>query len=176
MMAHTELNARKDTLYGMFERFQSKLRAFVESIAPSPETRMRREMAAIQQACCLLLMEVARLDAANARQKRDVVAQAMREQFDMPDAELAAPIDAAGRPENRPTAYFDSVTPINERFDPARKAHFVEQLWRVAMVDGAIDMYEDHLVRKLSDLLYVSHNDFILAKNRVRARLATQLN
>ena len=160
----------------MFDKFQSKLHDFVESIAPSPETRMRRELAAIQQACCRLLMEVARLDEANAPQKRDVVAQAMQEQFDMPDAELAAMIDAAGRPENRPTSYFDSVTPINERFDPARKARFIEQLWRVAMVDGDIDMYEDHLVRKLSDLLYVSHNDFILAKNRVQARVATQLS
>jgi uncharacterized tellurite resistance protein B-like protein len=158
----------------MFEKFQSRLRDFVESIAPSPETRTRREMAAIRQACCRLLMEVARLDAANARQKRDVVAQAMREQFNMPEAELEAMIDTAGRPENRLTAYYDQVKLINERFDPARKALFIEQLWRVAMVDGDIDMYEDNVVRKLSELLYVPHSDFILAKNRVQARIAPQ--
>jgi uncharacterized tellurite resistance protein B-like protein len=160
----------------MFERFQSKLHDFAESIAPSPETRMRREMAAIQQACCLLLMEVARLNAANAQQKRDVVARVMREQFNTPEAELAAMIDSAARPENRLTSYYDQVTLINERFDPARKARFIEQLWRVAMGDGAIDVYEDNVVRTLAELLYVPHNDFILAKNRVQTRIATQPN
>jgi uncharacterized tellurite resistance protein B-like protein len=29
-------------------------------------------------------------------------------------------------------------------------------------------MYEDQLVRKLADLLYVAHADFILAKHRVQ--------
>lgn len=171
-----ELNIAKHAYINMFEKFQSKLRDFVDSIAPSPETRLRREMDAVQQACCQLLMEVARLDAANAQQKREVAAQAMRDQFDMPQPEVAAMIEAAARPENQPTSYFDSVKLLNGRFDPARKARFIEQLWRVAMVDGDIDMYEDHLVRKLSDLLYVPHNDFILAKNRVQARIATQLN
>jgi uncharacterized tellurite resistance protein B-like protein len=160
----------------MFEKLQNTLRDFLDGIAPSPETRIRQEMTAIQQACCLLLMEVARLDAANAEQKRDMAAYAMRAQFDLPEADLAAMIDAASRPENRPTSYFDSVKLINRRFDPARKARFVEQLWRIAMVDGDIDMYEDHLVRKLADLLYVPHNDFILAKNRVQARIVTQLD
>jgi len=45
---------------------------------------------------------------------------------------------------------------------------FIELLWRVAIADGTIDMYEDQLVRKLADLLYVSHADFILAKRRVQ--------
>lgn len=160
----------------MFEKFQNKLRDFVDSLAPSPETLMHREMAAIQQACCQLLMEVARLDAANTEQKRDLVAEVMREQFNMPEAELDALIVAASRSENQLTSYFDSVKLINGSFDLSRKARFIEQLWRVAMVDGNIDMYEDHLVRKLSDLLYVPHNDFILAKNRIQARIATQMN
>ena len=160
----------------MFERLQSKLHDFVESVAPSPETRMRREMAAIQQACCALLMEVARLDDSGAEQKRRAVARAMQEQFSMPDGELAAMIANAGDPENRLTSYYEPVKRINGRFDPYRKARFIEQLWRVAMADGNLDMYEDDLVRRLADLLYVAHSDFILAKHRVRAQMVPQLD
>lgn len=156
----------------MLKKLHDILRDFADSLVPSPETLARRELAAVQQACCQLLWEVARLEAVNAEQKRDVVASVMREEFGMPEAELAAAIDAAARPENRLTSYFDPVKLINAHFDAPRKAGFIEQLWRVAMVDGDIDMYEDHLVRKLADLLYVSHNDFILAKNRVRALVA----
>lgn len=156
----------------MFEKIKITLRDFAESVAPSPETRSRQELEAVRQACCQLLMEVARLEAVNAEQKREVVAHAMREQFDMPKHEATALIDVAALAHNRPTSYFDPVKLINAHFDAPRKAHLIEQLWRVAMVDGDIDMYEDHLVRKLSDLLHVSHRDFILAKNRVRAPAA----
>lgn len=160
----------------MVEKIRSKLRELLDNIAPSPEAVRQREVAAIRLACCQLLMEVVRLDAANAMQKREVVALALRELFDMPEAELAVMIESAGRMENRPTSYFDSVSVINRSFDLSRKALFVEYLWRVAGVDGDIDMYEDHLVRKLADLMYVPHSDFILAKNRVRAQVAAQLN
>ena len=159
----------------MFETIQNKLRDLLERIAPSPETRQRQETVAIQQACCQLLMEAARLEETNGQQKRELIARVMREQFDLPEAEIAAMIEAATRRENLPTSYFDAVKLINRRFDLARKAHFVEQLWRVAMVDGDIDMYEIHLVRKLADLLYVPHNDFILAKNRVQAGVETHV-
>jgi uncharacterized tellurite resistance protein B-like protein len=155
----------------MFETLLTKLRGLIDEIAPSPETIARREALALQAACCGLLMEVARLDAANAEQKSRVVAQVMREQFAIQDAELAPMMENAARPENQLTSYYKPVRLINKRFDLARKAQFIEQLWRVAMVDGKIDMYEDHLVRKLADLLYVPHSDFILAKNRVQASI-----
>ncbi len=158
----------------MFESLQNTLRDFVERIAPSPETRQRQEMGAVQQACCQLLMEAARLEETNGSQKRELVAQVMAEQFDMPQAEIEVLIEAASLRENQLTSYFDSARLINSHFDLARKARFIEQLWRVAMVDGDIDMYEVHLVRKLADLLYVPHNDFILAKNRVQAQINTE--
>ncbi len=154
----------------MIDTLMNKLREFVDGVAPSPETRMQRESIALQAACCDLLMEVARLDSADSERKQLRVADAMREQFGVSDNDLAALIERSERPENRLTSYFDPVSIINRHFDLQQKALFVEQLWRVAKVDGDIDMYEDHLVRKLSDLLYVPHRDFILAKNRVQAQ------
>jgi len=171
-----ELVEPKRTYFSMFESFLAKLHGLMENIAPSPETLARRETLALQTACCGLLMEVARLDAAHAERKREIVAQVMREQFGLPDEEMAPMIENAGRPENRLTSYFKPVRLINKHFELPRKAHFIEQLWRVAMVDGNIDMYEDHLVRKFADLLYVPHTDFILAKNRVQASVEAQAN
>ncbi|HEY9097702.1 MAG TPA: TerB family tellurite resistance protein [Thiobacillus sp.] len=152
----------------MFRKFQKWLRNSIESHSPDQDTAPER---AIQHACCLLLMEVARLETTNAEQKRTLVAQMMREAFDLPEADIAAMIDTFSRPENQLTSYFEPASLVNRHRTAASKAHFVEQLWRVAMVDGTIDMYEDHLVRKLSDLLYVSHRDFILAKNKVQASM-----
>ena len=166
----------KHNLSIMFESFLAKLRDFLDKIAPSPETLATREALDLQSACCSLLMEVVRLDSANAEQKREAVSRAMRQQFGIPDEQLVPMIENIGRPENRLTSYYRPAALINKRFGLARKAQFVEQLWRVAVIDGKIDMYEDHLVRKFSDLLHVPHSDFILAKNRAQASHEGQAN
>jgi len=40
-------------------------------------------------------------------------------------------------------------------------------LWQVAFADGHLDPYEEALVRKIADLIYVPHRDFIQSKLRV---------
>ena len=152
----------------MVDSFLAKLRGLVDNIAPGPGTLARREASALQKACCSLLMEVARLDSAGADQKRKVVSLALREQFALPDEDLAPLIANAGRAENRLTSYYGPVALINKRYAPEQKILFIEGLWRVAIADGKIDMYEEQLVRKLADLLYVPHVDFILARHRVQ--------
>lgn len=152
----------------MRESLLATFHAVIESISPSPETLAKRETLAAQQACCALLMEVAQLDSSGIGPKREAVAQAMWEQFAIPDEDLAPMIEIAGRQENRLTSYYRPIALLNRRYTPERKVRLVEQLWRVAMADGDIDIYEEHLVRKFADLLYVPHTDFILAKHRVQ--------
>ena len=41
-------------------------------------------------------------------------------------------------------------------------------MWEVAYADGKIDRYEDHLIRQVADLLYLSHKDFIRSKHKAR--------
>ena len=48
----------------------------------------------------------------------------------------------------------------------------MELLWHVALADGEIDKYEDHLVRKVADLIYVPHLSFIRAKHNAMKRMA----
>ncbi|MBI3171641.1 MAG: TerB family tellurite resistance protein, partial [Hydrocarboniphaga effusa] len=38
-------------------------------------------------------------------------------------------------------------------------------LWRVAYADGKLEANEEHLLRRLSDLLHLSHGDFIRARH-----------
>jgi uncharacterized tellurite resistance protein B-like protein len=156
----------------MFKSMLEKLRGLIEDIAPSPAARAQREALDLQAACCGLLMEVARLDSSAGERKRKAVSQAMLEEFGARDEDLAPMITSAGRPENRLTSYYRPVALINKGCASEQKVRLVERLWRVAIADGSIDMYEEQLVRKLADLLYVSHADFILAKHRVQRGIA----
>ena len=60
---------------------------------------------------------------------------------------------------------------INQHYTQTEKAQLVEMLWEVAFADAEMEKYEEHLLRKLSDLLYVPHAEFIRAKLGVKARL-----
>jgi len=44
----------------------------------------------------------------------------------------------------------------------------LENLWRVAFADNEVDRYEEHMIRKVADLIYVNHSDFIRSKLKVR--------
>jgi uncharacterized tellurite resistance protein B-like protein len=59
---------------------------------------------------------------------------------------------------------YSFVSVINEQTSDIERIDIIELLWHVALADGEIDSYEDHVIRKISSLMYVSHVDFIQAK------------
>jgi len=96
--------------------------------------------------------------------------EALQQLFALVPEKADALLAHALRPENRPTSYHSIVSVLNRSLSMQDKVKLIESMWRVAHVDREIDMYEDHLVRKISDLLYLSHTDFIHAKHRARGR------
>lgn len=60
---------------------------------------------------------------------------------------------------------------INSRYSYNEKVSLIESLWKVAYSDQQLDKYEEHMVRKIADLLHVSHSDFIQCKHRIKAAL-----
>ncbi len=53
---------------------------------------------------------------------------------------------------------------LNARLDRPGKRELMDMLWQVAYADGRLDKHEEHLLRKLAALLYVSDEDYIKAK------------
>ena len=66
------------------------------------------------------------------------------------------------------TDYFQFTSLINKNFSAGQKVQVVEYLWQVAYADGQLDAHEQHFMRKIADLLYVSHADYVAAKQRAR--------
>ena len=60
---------------------------------------------------------------------------------------------------------------FNENFDVNFKKKVVLGLWKIAFINNDLDKYEDHLVRKVSDLLYISHSDNMLLRNKAKEDL-----
>lgn len=59
---------------------------------------------------------------------------------------------------------YDLTRVINLKFEPARKLELLDHMWRIAYSDRQWDKYEEHIIRKVADLLYISHKDFVHAR------------
>ncbi len=134
------------------------------------EQRIARQTQQLHAAVAMLLYETARADHDVTSDDLQVANQCLSELLDL-DAEQARELmQEAAQPHERPTSYHPLVKAINEQFSAEQKFALIEHMWRVAHADADVDKYEDHLIRKISELIYVHHRDFIAAKHRARDR------
>jgi uncharacterized tellurite resistance protein B-like protein len=132
----------------------------------------RGQQHTIELATAALLVEVMRLDASVAPAARDAVLAAVRDKFGLSREEAQTLIDLAEQEARTANDYYQFTSIINQRFSYEQKVRAVELLWRVAYADSVLSAHETHLIRKLADLLYLKHADYINAKLRAREQAA----
>ena len=113
-----------------------------------------------------LFIEMTRMDHEIKESERDMVRELLRGKFSI-DAETCERLLGLAEDEARNAVdYYQFTSLINGHFDYEKKRRIIEYLWEIAYADRNLDKHEEHLVRKLADLLYIRHADFIAAKHR----------
>jgi uncharacterized tellurite resistance protein B-like protein len=130
-----------------------------------------RRVHGLHLATAALLLEVARADFHCGEEELEAVQQALQRRFELSAEETREVAELARTEVEEAVSLHQFTRLMNDHFSHEEKAMVVEMLWEVALVDGVLDKYEEALVRKLADLLYVPHSQFIQAKHRVQARL-----
>ena len=117
-------------------------------------------------AVAALLVEVLRADFDVAPAERQQVMASVSALLGLgPDATRAL-VEEAERHIDRSHDLYQFTSQINRTFSEAEKVRLLEALWRVADADLTVHKYEEHLIRRVADLLHVRHSDFIAAKLR----------
>jgi uncharacterized tellurite resistance protein B-like protein len=124
------------------------------------------EQSQLRMAVAGLLHEMIRVDSKQAPEETRAAITGLVGMFGLPDIEARALLDEAGL--QRLTSYFDPASTIKRLLSIEQRIVLVENLWRVAFADGELDVYEDQLVRKIADLLYVSNTECMLARQRAK--------
>jgi uncharacterized tellurite resistance protein B-like protein len=137
--------------------------AFARDTA-DPKTREH----ALRVATALLLIEVAKADYAEDAAEDEVLLLSLKQFFALDDAAAALLLEEARSTADRAVELQQFTRRLHEQLSVAEKHRVVEMLWQVALADNALDKHEDHLVRRIAELLYVSHSDLIRIRNRVR--------
>jgi uncharacterized tellurite resistance protein B-like protein len=139
-------------------------------IEPQPSGETAPSEHALQLATAVLLVEVMRTDTRIAPEERNTVLDALREKFALRDDELARLLELAEAESDEASDFYRFTSQINKGFSIESKVRIVEYLWQVALADGHLSHHENHLMRKLGDLLHIPHADYVAAKQRARRR------
>lgn len=123
----------------------------------------------LQLATAALMIEMMHQDDQAHEAEDAAIRQALKKKFSLNDDETDALFNLAHAEQKQATDYFQFTRLINENFSQPQKIKVIEYLWQVAYADGHLDNYEEHMVRKIADLLYISHSDFIRSKHKVIA-------
>jgi uncharacterized tellurite resistance protein B-like protein len=130
---------------------------------PTPAEREH----ALRFATAILLVEVARADFAEAVAEESTIRTLLEKSFNLSRDETAALVKEAKAAADHSASLQSFTRQLHESLTVPEKHQIVEMLWRVALADDHLDKHEDHLVRKIAGLLYVSHGDLIRIRNRI---------
>ena len=147
------------------------IRQFFDKYIKGPEAqRQTSGHDPLHLATAALMIEVMRMDGDITEDERQRVLHAMEAKFALRHEETAQLLRLAEEEAQQATDYFQFTSLIKDKLTPEEKERLIEHLWAVAYADGELHLYEEHLIRKLADLLYVSQKSLIAAKLRAQAR------
>lgn len=139
---------------------------FSEQLSLTAQREQARERS-LEMAVAALLIEVSRADLNLVEAEKRSVEQTLKRQFSLTDEELDELVKMAELQVEESVSLYQFVQLVNENYEYADKVRLIEAMWEVAFADGELDKYEDHMIRKIAELIYVSHSDFIQRKLKV---------
>ena len=123
----------------------------------------------LDNACAALLVEIAFADKDFDDTEKDSLRETLIKTYGLNEEEIEEIIQDADRSVEESTSLYGYTRIVNDEFNYEDKLDLIRNLWKVAYADGNLDKYEEHLLRKISDLIHVSHSDYINIKLEMRS-------
>jgi uncharacterized tellurite resistance protein B-like protein len=139
---------------------------FEEHLALSgPEESLEEKL---QIATVALFLEMMIMDDKVVPEEQEIILSLIHQNFSLTAEQSTSLLELAEQQRKQATDYFQFTSLINKEYSLEQKVRLIESLWKIAFIDGVLDINEEYLVRKIADLLHVPHTAFIMAKIRVK--------
>jgi uncharacterized tellurite resistance protein B-like protein len=123
----------------------------------------------IHLACAALFIEMMYIDDKAHPEEHKMILNRVKDSFSLSVEQANNLISMATQQRQQATDYFQFTSLINKSFTQDQKVSLIKSLWQIAYADGELDQYEEHMVRKMADLLHVPHLQFIKTKHQVNS-------
>ena len=94
----------------------------------------------------------------------DSLRSSLEKTYELDEATVNELIENGEKTVRDSTSLYEYTKPINEFLEYKDKLLLIGSMWKLAYADGNLDKYEEHLIRKVSDLIHIEHKDFINQK------------
>ncbi len=113
-------------------------------------------------AAAVLLVEVTKADNEIDDTEHKAMLSAIR--LLCPDLDADALLDEALAVSKSANDMQQFTSVIHKHWSNEQKSGLLIALWRVAFANNELDKYEEHIIRRAADLLYMPHSEFIRTK------------
>ena len=144
-----------------------KIQAFFETHFSLEQSCSEPVEHQLNLAAAALLIEMTFQDDEINESEVAAVKSALKDHLGLSASEISELYVLAEAEKHQATDYHQFTSLIVQHYTQEQKVKLVESLWRVAYADKVLDKHEEHMVRRISDLIYVPHKDFLQAKHRV---------
>ena len=115
-------------------------------------------------AVAALLIEVAVADHVFNEHEFASLQQLLKQKFLLTDVQLQELYELAKEESDEATSLHQFTQLVHQHCDNKEKFELIVSMWELAFADQHLDKYEEYTIRKVADLIYVSHSEFIRAK------------
>lgn len=121
-----------------------------------------------QLAIAALLIEVAMADHILDERELQSLQRLLKQKFTLSDLQIQELIELAREESADATSLHQFTNLVHQHCSEQEKFALLVAMWQLAFADQALDKYEEYIIRKIADLIYVPHTEFIRAKHIAR--------
>ncbi|KUJ83340.1 TerB family tellurite resistance protein [Microbulbifer flavimaris] len=144
-----------------------QIRKLFEQIGDSEDIE-KRDASDLRMISAALLAEVATVDHKLDERERETLVSVLQQHYRLEASEARELVEEALGHREDATSLYEFTQTVNSEFDEQNKYLLVRQMWQVALADGTIEPFEEHLIRRVADLIYLPHGLFTRARAEAR--------
>ena len=146
----------------------NKIKDLITKFGKEEEIQEESNLTLLNNSCAALLVEIAFADKDFDETEKASLKQSLIETYGIDESDIEEIIKDAEETVSESTSLYGYTSIVNTEFQYGDKLKLLRNLWKIAYADGYLDKYEEHLLRKISDLIHISHSDYINIKLEIR--------
>jgi uncharacterized tellurite resistance protein B-like protein len=146
----------------------NKIKDLITKFGKEEEIQEESNLTLLNNSCAALLVEIAFADKDFDETEKASLKQSLIETYAIDESDIEEIIRDAEDTVSESTSLYGYTSIVNTEFQYEDKLKLLRNLWKIAYADGYLDKYEEHLLRKVSDLIHISHSDYISIKLEIR--------
>ncbi len=131
---------------------------------PHTENESKIDKRKLEVATAALFIEIAKADGDFSDDERKKIIKLMKQTFDLEDECVKDLMELSEQKIKESVSLYEFTTIINNSYSNDQKFELMKNLWKLIFVDEKLNIYEDHLAKKIGAMLNLDHKKIIEAK------------